>query len=297
MTTTITSGLPQELIDHIIDHVNDRESLKACSLVCSQWSPRTRKRLFAQVEFASQSDLERWCARINPGPSGLPSLVEDLTLSEYHERLSPGSPLLFWLRSSILTNAAPHFQSFSALRVLEIQRWLMCVGWISSMVHSFGSSLENVTRLTLRDVISYPRTLAMFVSHFPRLDDLSVSVIYLPMILDGAGGLHPGFRGDIVPSHPRGKFSASNISVRTPKGVFEAITLLEPRFRQVTLAHVSYGVWRDYWPLVEACAGLLEELRILADATGEQTHLNLWSYAAHVGSRCRLQWTLACMLS
>jgi len=290
MTTTTTTipRLPQELIDHIIDHVNDRESLKACSFVCSQWSPRTRKHLFSQVEFASQRDLERWCARIHPGPSGLPSLVEDLTLSEYHPHHSPKSPLPFWLRSPIFTNAAPHFQSFSALRVLEIQRWLMSIGRISSMVHSFGSSLENVTRLTLRDVTAYPRTLAMFVSHFPRLDDLSVSIIYLPRILDGTGDLHPRFRGDIVPIHPRGYFSVSNILVRVPKGVFKAITLLEPRFRQITLAHASYGVWRDYWPLVEACAGSLEELRILADVTGEQIRLDLWSYAAHVGSRCRL---------
>ena len=294
MMTTIISRLPQELIDH----VNDRESLKACSLVCGQWSPCTRKHLFAQVEFASKRDLERWCTRIRPGPSGLPSLVEDLTLSEYHRNPSPTTlPSSFWLRSSILTSASPHFQSFSTLRVLEVRRWLVGTTNAVSMLHSFGSSLENVTRLTLRDVTVYPRTLAMFVSHFPRLDDLSISVICLPRILDGIDDLNPGFRADIIPIHPRGKVSVTNISLRIPKGVFEAVNLLEPRFRQVTLAHVSYGAWRDYWPLVEACAGSLEELRILADATGEQTNLDLSSYATHVGSRCQLLWTLTCMLS
>jgi len=48
------SRLPQELIDRIIDHVDDRKSLKACSLVCSRWSHRSRKHLFTQVEFASK---------------------------------------------------------------------------------------------------------------------------------------------------------------------------------------------------------------------------------------------------
>ena len=53
-TTTIMPELPQELIDRIIDHVDDTTSLKACSLVCSQWSPRSRKHLFVQVEFTPQ---------------------------------------------------------------------------------------------------------------------------------------------------------------------------------------------------------------------------------------------------
>jgi len=39
--TTIMSGLPQELIDRIIDHVDDRNSLGACYLVSSRWPPRS----------------------------------------------------------------------------------------------------------------------------------------------------------------------------------------------------------------------------------------------------------------
>ena len=79
-----------------------------------------------------------------------------------------------------------------------------------------------------------------------------------------------GFHVDIVPTHPRGEFSASGASMfQAPKEIFEGITLLEPRFRRVTLAYGSYDTWWDYWPLVEACAGSLEELHILATATGE----------------------------
>ena len=35
------------------------------------------------------------------------------------------------------------------------------------------------------------------------------------------------------------------------------------------LTHVDYNAWWDCWPLVEACAGSLEELYILAHAAGE----------------------------
>ncbi|KAF8869067.1 hypothetical protein BD779DRAFT_797413 [Infundibulicybe gibba] len=43
---------PVELTDLIIDHLNDdKESLQACSLVCSSWLPRTRHHLFSCFKF------------------------------------------------------------------------------------------------------------------------------------------------------------------------------------------------------------------------------------------------------
>jgi len=261
--TTIMSGLPQELIDRIIDHVDDGISLRACSLVSSRWSPRSRKHLFAQVELASISDLQRWCARIHPGPSGLSSLVEHLTLSESHP--SSTSPSPSWLHPSILTDAAPHFQSFSALRALEARRWCMTTDRISLVIHSLGSSIKNVTRLTLGNVTVHPSTLTMFIGYFPHLVNLSISAVNLPMTLEGTGDSHREFHGEIFPTHPRGEFNAYQVS----GGVFKTIALLEPRFHRVTLNCESYGSWREYWPLVEACGGSLEELQILTDATSE----------------------------
>jgi len=75
---------------------------------------------------------------------------------------------------------------------------------------------------------------------------------------------------EIDPTHSCGKFHASgNPASRVPKEVFEVITLLGPRFHRVSLIRVSYDVWRDYWPLVEECAGSLEELFILANGAGK----------------------------
>ena len=261
-TTTIMSGLPQELIDHIIDHVDDRDSLKACSLVRRQWSARSQKHLFVKIDFTS-ADLQRWCACIRPGPSGPSSLVENLVLSGWSASPDP----------STLPNVIFHLQSFSALRALMIWKWRMTADQVSSMLHSYGPSLKNVTRLTLWEIVVHPATLAMYVSHFPRLDDLSISTIYLPRALGRTRDLHPEPYVGIVPTHPRGELCISGIpTCRVPQKVFEAIALLEPRFRRITLKHAKHNAWRDYWPLVEACAGSLEELHILAEyVTGEWT--------------------------
>jgi len=52
---------PPETLDSIIDLLNDEpETLKRCCLVSKSWVPRTRKHLFAHIEFRSPSDLGSW---------------------------------------------------------------------------------------------------------------------------------------------------------------------------------------------------------------------------------------------
>ena len=122
----------------------------------------------------------------------------------------------------------------------------------------------HVQTLTLRKVAIHPSSLVMFVGHFPRLDNLSISVINILRMLEGIDDLYAGFCGEIVPTHPRGTSSTSCLpECQVPKGVFPPRTTVPPGFSRI------YEPWRDYWPLVEACAGLLEELHILAGVTGE----------------------------
>ena len=142
---------------------------------------------------------------------------------------------------------------------------------ISLVIYSLSSSIKNVTHLTLGDVTVHPSTLTMFIGHFPHLDDLSISTVELDMTLEATGDSRREFHGEIVATRLRGEFSAYQVS----GGVFKTITLLKPQFHRVTLNCESYGSWRDYWPLVEACGGSLEELQILTDATSERTHLDL----------------------
>ena len=72
-TTMPNPHLPQELLDHIIDLLDDDlETLKECSLVAKSWIPRTQKHIFATVEFTSTRDLQSW-KRAFPNPSKSPA--------------------------------------------------------------------------------------------------------------------------------------------------------------------------------------------------------------------------------
>ncbi|KAF5355460.1 hypothetical protein D9758_006298 [Tetrapyrgos nigripes] len=55
-------GLPQEIIDTIIDTVSDSTTLKACTLVRHDWLPRARQNLFCELSFppATLRGEERW---------------------------------------------------------------------------------------------------------------------------------------------------------------------------------------------------------------------------------------------
>jgi len=144
------------------------------------------------------------------------------------------------------------------------------------MLCHFSPLPENVARPTLRRSFVDSSTLTAFISRFPRLHDLSVSTLESPRkasgIVDSSGGPH----SRAVPSHPRGEFSAWDMKFDEPEKVFAVIALLKPRFRRVTIKHASYDQWRIFWPIVEACAGSLEELEILRAASiGERTHLEL----------------------
>ena len=141
---------------------------------------------------------------------------------------------------------------------------------VSSTLRFLGSSCGNVTRLTLGSVFVSPLTLAMFLSRFPRLDDLSIHSIRRPIADDGSSGSYRGFHAKIVPTHPRGEYYESGDKMyQAERGIYKKITLLEPRFRKISLRRDDYDVWRDYWPLLEACGGSLEELHILGTASGE----------------------------
>jgi len=283
------SRLPQELIDDIIDYVDFlyKGPLRACSLVCKRWSIRSRKRLFEQVKLSSQADLERWCAHVSPGPSGPSSLVEDLSLRDTRSSMAllSGVPWatssnLSWLQLSVLSKAALHLQSFSRLRTLKIVGWDALAVPVSLMLHCLGPPSENVTRLTLQRISIRASALVTFISQFPHLHDLSIDTIKRPWEAYGTGDLHQESHDRIVPTHPRGEFSVPNMRFDEPEKVFGGIALLEPQFCRITFKSVKCDLWRSFWPVVEACAGSLEELEIEPTMIGEFTHLDPRSHSS-----------------
>ena len=61
MQTTMSSPLPQEVFDLIIDFLHDDpDALKACCFVSKSWVHPTQKHLFTHVKFNSESDFKSW---------------------------------------------------------------------------------------------------------------------------------------------------------------------------------------------------------------------------------------------
>jgi len=70
----MSPALPQEILDLIIDHLHDeRVTLKTCCVVSKSCVPRTRKHLFAHVEFHHlNSPIGLW-KKVFPDPSNSPA--------------------------------------------------------------------------------------------------------------------------------------------------------------------------------------------------------------------------------
>jgi hypothetical protein len=75
LAETIMSSphLPAETLDHIVDHLHDAEdALRNCCLVSKSWVPRTRKHLFAEIDFRTVWVLKSW-KKTFPDPSTSPA--------------------------------------------------------------------------------------------------------------------------------------------------------------------------------------------------------------------------------
>ena len=65
--------LPPEILDHIIDLLhNEPNALKECCLVSKSRVPRTRKHLFANIQFRAANDLKHW-KKAFPDPPNSPA--------------------------------------------------------------------------------------------------------------------------------------------------------------------------------------------------------------------------------
>ena len=70
---TSSSYLPPETLDYIVDLLHDESSaLNECCLVSKSWIPRTRRHLFAHIQFYSADDLKSW-KKTFPDPAKSPA--------------------------------------------------------------------------------------------------------------------------------------------------------------------------------------------------------------------------------
>ena len=101
--------LPPEIVDWIIDLLHDEpDTLKACCLASKSWVRRTRKHLFATIEFYSAKTVESWKETF-PDPSNSPAYYT-------HTLCFRRAPAV----TAAGTGAGGFIQSFSRVTRLEL---------------------------------------------------------------------------------------------------------------------------------------------------------------------------------
>ncbi|KAJ7035180.1 hypothetical protein C8F04DRAFT_1259243 [Mycena alexandri] len=87
--------VPQEIIDHIVDNIEDMASFKACSLVCWAFVPASRTHIFREVAVDILRDAPRKLHSMLLRSPQIIRYIKDLTLyrTSGPEWGQPGSPL------------------------------------------------------------------------------------------------------------------------------------------------------------------------------------------------------------
>ena len=182
--TTMLPSLPPEIFDHIVDHLHYyRTTLKACCLVSSSWIPRTRRHLFAWVDFGSPKSFAKWVGYF-PDPSNSPA---------HHTRIISIHASAITLVTS--SDALPWFRAFHLATRLELQgHWED--GGFSELVHLICSFplLEDillglsVSDSNSRDAWDTPSSSPKLSGAFTLKENKIGPII--PRLLHLPGGVH-----------------------------------------------------------------------------------------------------------
>ena len=161
--TATSRPLPQEILDLIIDHLcAERTTLHACCLVSKSWIPRTRKHLFAYIQFnpTDRPMIQSW-KRTFPDPSNSPAhYVSTLSLHGIHANTLTDLGAGSWIRS------------FNCVGTLHAGLKFSVLGQVSLVqLHGFLPTLKSLylslTNIPLSEVFN-------LVCSFPLLEDLEL---------------------------------------------------------------------------------------------------------------------------
>ena len=155
----MSSSLPPEILDLIVDHLHDEPTtLKTCCAVSKSWVPRTRRHLFAQVEFDnSKSQIELWKKGF-PDPSNSPA--------QYTRSLSARGVLLITAGDVDVGSWISAFHNVVHLLLAYMDR--------TSLLPFYGLS-STVRSLSL---INVPLDAFDLICPFPLLEDLALVALF-----------------------------------------------------------------------------------------------------------------------
>ena len=155
--TTMSSSLPPEILDLIVDQLHDDPvALKACCVTSKSWIHRTRKHLFACVDFSAPPYIGVW-KQTFPDPSSSPA---------HHTRSLSIRDLLFV--TSADAGASGWIRAFHSVVHLHMEGLVM--GCQASLVPFHGLS-PTLRLLSLRGI---SLEVSDLICSFPLLEDLAL---------------------------------------------------------------------------------------------------------------------------
>ena len=268
-------GLPQELIDYIVDILhNDISTLKACSLTCKAMFASTRRLIHQGLCLPALEKLRILSRAKKSRPQGWDSSDAELRVLSHMTELG----LLQYARQihinldyySTLYTVPPHlhhlqFLNLKRVHTLSIGEYRATV-WdkhfktLSTHFHS------TVTSLTLTRSTGRCRHILQFALQFPMLQDLCVERVWC--VNSGGNSAVPTITHESP--HLRGHLRLVNVDIvamgfahEFPKGV---------NFRSVELEEFSGD---DARHLLNMCARTLQSLTVVPRGSGRHRFSSL----------------------
>jgi hypothetical protein len=241
-----------EILDHIVDHLHDtKAALRNCCLVSKSWIPRTRKHLFADVDFRPARHLWSWKEKF-PDPSTSPAYyAKTLLFGCFYSVTTKDAEVGGWIRG------------FSRVEHLAMDSRKLIVNELVSLVpfHGFSLAIRSL-RMTFDIVSNFPQIFNLILS-FPLLEDLAVTVSYVSSAFSIYGLDEPPTAAQ--PSSPPMLTGSLELNLEGGMEPFVRRLLSLPggiHFRKLDLKWVCEQDLSATMKLVEGCSHTLESLDI-----------------------------------
>jgi len=238
----MSCSLPPEILDFIIDQLhNEPTTLKACCVVSKSWIPRTRRHLFARVDFGGRAiPIESWM-KIFPDPSNSPA---------HHTRsLSICSlPVLVTTTNADVASCVRTFRNVVRLRF----KHLTWTGQQNPLTPFYGFS-HTVRSLRLT---STSFEVFNLVCSFPLLENLAL--VSLGSEVGAAGWNAPSTSPELT-----GSLSLSMMMGEIRPAILRLLDFPDGlRFTKITVSRLGESDFEPMMDLVSKCSGTLECLTI-----------------------------------
>ena len=253
--------LPVELLDHVVDLLHGKEdALRNCCLVSKSWIPRTRKHLFALIEFRSPDDLKSWKETF-PDPSTSPA--------HHTETLSIGCPHVVTAADAEPGGWITGFSRVVHFDMVEKGVSSDQLKILPTPFHGFSP----VVKFLSVNFISLPSSqIFNLILSFPLLEDLIVTA---RRVIENSDGLSAA----VQPSNPPIFTGSLELFTKTGTELFARQLLSSPggiHFRKLMLTWFCDGDLSLTMALMEECSSTLESLDIVCYQNCTSTrHLRL----------------------